>query len=215
MIEALAATAALRSTPEAAAWLRGQLGVAGAGFHAAFAAAGRHVGKAAIAREDAARIAAAGLLVPAGIGADECARGALLLAAVRAMPTNEHVDLVRDLLRRGEARERQSVLRVLAVLPEPARFADLAFEASRTTVPRVLEAIACDNAYPARYFTSDAFDQLVLAALRLGAPLGRLVGLTGRTTPELVALVEAYATERRAAGLPVPDDVMLVTERAP
>jgi len=210
VIEALAATAALRSTPEAAAWLRGQLGVAGAAFHAAFAAAGRHVGKAAIVREDAARIAAAGLVVPAGIGADECARGALLLAALHAMPTAEHVELVRDLLRLGEARERQAVLRVFAVLPEPARFAELAFDASRTTVPGVFAAIACDNTYPARYFTAEAFDQLVLKALQLGAPLARIVGLTERTTPELVAAVEAYASERRAAGLPVPGDVALV-----
>jgi hypothetical protein len=35
-------------------------------------------------------------------------------------------------------------------------------------------------------------------------------GLAERTTPELVRMVEAYASERRAAGRPVPDDAKLV-----
>jgi hypothetical protein len=184
--------------------LRAQLGVPDA-FDAAFAAAGRRLGKAPITDDDAAGVLAAGLRIPAGIGADECGRGALLVSAAPS------VELVRDLVRRGELRERQAVLRVLAALPEPARFADIAVDACRTNVEGVFRAIACDNAYPAAHFTDAAFAQLVLKALFTGAPLARVVGLAERTTPELVRMVQAYASERRAAGRTVPEDAKLVT----
>jgi hypothetical protein len=74
----------------------------------------------------------------------------------------------------------------------------------------VFEAIACDNAYPAKYFPDAAFFQMVLKALFVGAPLGKVVGLRERTTDELARMVDAYASERRAAGRPVPDDAKLV-----
>ncbi|HUJ60116.1 MAG TPA: EboA domain-containing protein [Kofleriaceae bacterium] len=210
MIEALAATAAQHTTADAAAWLRAQLAAGLAGFPPAFAAAGRRIGTAAIGADGAARIAERGLRVPPELGADECARGALVLAAVAATPAGEQVALVRDLIRRGEVRERQAVLRVLAALPEPARLVELAIDACRSNVQTVFEAVACDNAFAARHFPAEAFDQLVLKALFVGAPLGRIDGLAGRITPELVRKVEAFASERRAAGRPVPDDARLV-----
>jgi hypothetical protein len=192
------------------------LGVAaGAGFHAAFASAGRRFGTAPIEATAHRAIVAAGLLVPEYLGADECARGALVLAAAAHLDGEARFALVRDLLRRGELRERQAVLRVLAALPEPARYVELAIDACRTNVAGVFRAIACDNTYPAAHFDDAAFAQLVLKALFTGAPLARVHGLEARTTGELVRMVEAYASERRAAGRPVPGDVELVTRRRP
>jgi hypothetical protein len=204
--DALAAVAEQHTTPEGAAWLRERLGTTtGQAFHVAFAAAGRHLGKTPIGAAGASVITAAGLLVPGELGADECARGALLLAA------DPDVELVRGLVRRGELRERQAVLRVLAALPEPARFVELAIDACRTNVEGVFRAIACDNTFPSAQFSDAAFHQLVLKALFTGAPLARIHDLARRTTPELVRMVAAYASERRAAGRPVPDDAKLVT----
>jgi hypothetical protein len=180
MIEALAATAALRTTPEAAEWLRTLLGTTGDPLAMAFGAAGRRIGQTPITRADAARITTAGLLVPAGMGADLCARGALVLAAAWAIPAAEQVELVRDLFKRGDARERQAVLRVLAGLPDPARFTDLASEATRTHVASVVEAIACDNPYPARWLSDDAFAELVERAESCQLPLARIEGLDAR-----------------------------------
>jgi hypothetical protein len=180
MIEALAATAAVRATPEAAEWLRAQLGKSGDAFHAAFGAAGKRIGQSPITRADAARITAAGLLVPAGMGADECARGALALAAIWAIPADEQVAFVRGLVERGDARERQAVLRVLAAMPEPARFSELAADACRTAVTTVFEAIACENSYPARWFSDEAFDRMVEQATSLQIVLERIDGLSLR-----------------------------------
>jgi hypothetical protein len=206
--------AAVRAA-DAAAWLDGALAGAGerAQFATAFAAAGRRLGRAAIGAADAAAISAAGLCWPV-TGVDECGRAALVLAAVAAMPGDGHVAFVRDLIRRGEVRERQAVLRVLAALPEPARFVEIAIDACRTNIETVFAAIACDNDYPARHFPAPAFDHMVLKALFIGAPLAHIAGLAARTTAELVRMVDAYASERRAAGRPVPPDVELVRRRS-
>ncbi len=199
-----------RRAPDAVGWLRERLPYDRATFPPTFAAAGRTLGRAAI-EDDAARV---GIPWAAASGVDECGRAALVLAAVRALPAAEHVRFVHDLYRRGEVRERQAVLRVLAGLPEPVRFVDVAIDAFRTNVETVFEALACDNAFPARHLPDHAFHQLVLKCLFVGAPLARVHGLGGRITGELVRMVEAYASERRAAGRSVPVDIELI-RRAP
>ena len=187
--------------PGAQAWLSSE-------WRVAFASAGRRLGAAPIGDEAAARITAAGLVWPASAGIDECGRAFLLLAA------SPDVETVRGLLRRGEVRERQAVLRVLAALPAPETFVELAIDACRTNVVTVFEAIACDNAYPAQHFPDAAYFQMVLKALFLGVPVARIVGRAQRTTDELVRMVDAYASERRAAGRPVPDDVELIRRQS-
>jgi len=103
-----------------------------------------------------------------------------------------------------------AVLRVLAALSEPSRFVELAVDACRTNVRDVFDAIALDNDFYARHVPDAAYFQMVVKALFVEAPLARIVGLADRTTPELVRMVRAFASERRAAGRTVPDDVMLV-----
>ena len=169
-------------------------------FGPAFAAAGRKLGTEPISETAAAAVTAAGLRWPV-TGTDECGRAALVL---RFQP-----DVV-PLLRRGEVRERQAVLRVLAALPEPERYVEAAIDcAHRSNIESVFTALACDNDF-VRYLPEAAFNQLVLKALFIGAPVTRIVGLAERTTPELVRMVEAYASERRAAGRSVPDDAEVI-----
>lgn len=176
-------------------------------FHAAFASAGRRLGRAAIGLAGAARLAEIGVPWPCTSGADECGRAALVVIALGALAPERHLPFVRDLIRHGELREQQAVLRVLAGLPEPARFVDLAIDACRSNVASVFEAIACDNAYPAAHCPDSALHQMVLKALFIGVPVRRIVGLRGRITPELQRMVAAFASERRAAGRPIPDDI--------
>jgi hypothetical protein len=210
LITELVDLVARRAPSDGVTWLASELVFDRARFAAAFAAAGRRLGRSPIGEVGAAKLAAAGLPWAAGSGADECGRGALVLAALGSLDPAEHVPLVRDLLRRGEIRERQAVLRVLAGVPDPARFIELAVDACRSNVQSVFEALACDNAYPAREFSDPAYFQMVLKALFVGAPLARVIGLAERTTPELVRMALAYASERRAAGRPVPADVALI-----
>lgn len=210
LIAALVEVVARGASPEAIVWLREALVSDQTRFPASFAAAGRRIGRARIGEAAAAKLAVLGLPWAAASGADECGRGALVLAALEARDAGEHVPMIRDLLRRGELRERQAVLRVLAGTPQPARFAELAIDAHRSNAQSVFESLALDNAYPARYFADPPYFQMVLKAIFVGAPLARVVGLAERTTDELVRMVQAYASERRAAGRTVPTDVDLI-----
>jgi len=148
------------------------------------------------------------------LGADaDRGRAELLLAAIDHVP--DPVAFVSGLVRRGDARERIAVLRVLADLPDPARFTELAIDSLRTNDLHVFTSVACDNPFPARFFDERAFGQMILKALFVGAPLARVVGLDARVTPELVRMVEAFASERRAAGRAIPDDATIILEWKP
>jgi hypothetical protein len=158
-------------------------------------------------------LAAAGAAAPDGRPLADVGRMVLLLAAVGGLPADEQPAFVDRLYRRGAGRERHAVLAVLAALPAPERFVDTAVEACRTNVRSEFEAIACDNPYPARWLAEAPFNQLVLKALFVGVPLAHVLGLAARVGPELRRMVAAFASERRAAGRPVPDDVALVGVR--
>jgi hypothetical protein len=182
-------------------------------FAVRWSGCGRRVGRAALVLPDneAQRLIREGLpLVPAGWGRDEAARGLLLLAALEGRPAAAGRVAVERLYRQGEMREQQAIVRMLGHLPAPAQYAELASEAVRSNVVSVLEALACDNPFPAAHMPALGFDQMIMKAIFNGLPLDRVAGLQTRNTPELRRMVEGYASERRAAGRPVPADLGLI-----
>jgi hypothetical protein len=134
----------------------------------------------------------------------------LVLRAVEALPSAAHASFVLRLFESGELGEQESVLRTLALLPEPARFTDTGVAACRTNAKSVFEAIGCDNPFPAAYFSELSFNQLVMKAVFIEAPVARIEGLAARRNAELLRMARDYASERRAAGRPVPVDVALI-----
>jgi hypothetical protein len=204
--EHLAALVAQRASAAGASWISAQVAQASAGsrtdFVTAFSSAGRRLGPAPLLlEEDGAK--ATRLL--AGRGLDEVGRVALLLAMPGAVADQQ--SLVQELFYRGDAREKQAVLRALPLLPEPLRFLEIGVEACRSSVQTVFEAIACENPYPADHFPEAAFNQMVLKALFIETRTARIDGLARRAGSELVRMVEGYASERRAAGRTVPEDI--------
>jgi hypothetical protein len=163
---------------------------------AAFSGAARALGKAPIA------ITGRGTW-----GTDELARAALI---VRAFPRLQPAELWAH----GDNRERQAILKVLPLLPEPAAFVALAIEACRANVLTVFEAIACENPYAAAHFAELPFNQMVLKAAFNDVALARIVGLAARRNAELARMAEDFAAERRAAGRPVPVDLDLAIQGA-
>jgi len=114
----------------------------------------------------------------------------------------------------GDAREQQSWLRAISLLPLAERFVALAIDACRSHIQPTFEAIVCDNPYPSAYFPDLNFNQLVLKALFIGVPLARIVGLRRRLNPDLSRMARDYASERRAAGRSVPADLSLALHDA-
>lgn len=134
----------------------------------------------------------------------------LLLRALDAVQPEHRPETVAVLLEGGELGEQESLLRTLALLPEPERYAEVGLLACRTNSGRVFEAIACENAYPGAHFPELGFNQLVLKAIFIEVPVVRIEGLLPRLTPELRRMVADFGRERQAAGRSIPDDVSLI-----
>ncbi len=176
-------------------------------FDLRFASAARELGKASIhlTADDRLRLLDAGIDWSLERWAmDELGRVLLLLGAP---PERFEPSFVR-----GDNRERQAVLKALPLVEDPEPMLPLAIEACRTNVKDVFEAIACDNPLPAVHFAEAPFNQLVLKAIFVDAPVDRIVGLGRRTNPELVRMADDYASERRAAGR-APPPGLLILER--
>jgi hypothetical protein len=206
--------------PEVRAWWTSALastrqsGPGGTGFVAAWSAAGRRLGRAPVDAGDdaAAALRAQGApLVPAEWGVDEVGRVLLLLAAAEAPASAGGLaPVVDELFRMGEMREQQAVLRALAYLPQPEQFVPLAADAVRSNVVSVLEALACENPFPAKYVPEAPFNQMVMKCLFNDVSLHRVLGLAERNNDELRRIVGDYIKERRSAGRVVPPDVALI-----
>lgn len=135
---------------------------------------------------------------------------ALLLSSIAAAVTPDVFERIAiDCYEQGDAREQQSWLKALPLLPSPERFLPQAIDACRTNIVPLFESIACDNPYPSRCFPERNFNQLVLKALFVGAALDRIVDLRQRLNHELQRMALDFAAERRAAGRAVPADLPL------
>jgi len=137
-------------------------------------------------------------------------RAALLARALASVDFERQAAVAQALFEAGEIGEQESILRTLEVLPEPRRFLEIGLLGCRTNARRVFEAIACDNAYPERHFPELSYNQMVLKAIFIEVPIVRIEGLSRRNGPELARMARDYASERRAAGRPVPTDIELV-----
>ena len=203
-----------RATPAARDWLAAR--VAGLGpesFAPAYSGAGRRLGLAPVTlgASELAALSQAGLPPPEGWPLSALGRAGLLSLVMSELGRDERVKLAQSVFKTGDNDERAALLKSLSILPEPEAFAELAIDACRSHVQSVFEAVACENPYPARYFPEHNFNQMVLKAFFTGVAVQRIEGLAARRSPELVRMAEAYASERRAAGRPVPADLHLVT----
>lgn len=189
------------------AWLTAQLAVSTPSAVAtSFSWAARKVG------ETRLNVVVAGLPTPEpGWDISVCARLALLLQFAQSHSALEQQRLLSDLYYRGDTAEKCAVLRCLPLLAQPSQYILIATDSVRSHVQPVLEAITCENPYPARHFDDPSFNQLVMKAYFTGVPVRRVVGLQERKNAELSRMAQDFAAERAAAGRPIPTDLYLVT----
>ena len=148
-----------------------------------------------------------------GWTARDAARAAIVLRAFLTQP-EAAAATYGQWLRRGDQGEQESLLRLLMLLPDPTAVLADAIDACRTNSEVVFRAIACGNPYPAAHFPDLNFNQLVLKAVFMNVPVAEIHGLAARITPELLRMADDFATERRAAGRPVPEDIALLHQLA-
>jgi hypothetical protein len=116
-------------------------------------------------------------------------------------------------LRFADHGELCALYRALPLLARGERYVAQAAEACRSNMRTLFEAVACDSPYPARHFDTVAWNQLVLKAVFIDAPLARVTGLDERLSPELARMALDFADERRSAGRPVPPQLWLCLGR--
>jgi hypothetical protein len=190
---------------EAAEWLRAaeeRVGRSPGAVAAVFPAAGRRCGRGPLR----------GAPPPyADWTVDDAAR-AVLLAAL-PLSGADLAAAVCDLYRHGDAAERRGVLRALALLDgEPGGVGGeclpVVRDALRSNDTRLVAAAL--GPYAAHHLDPAAYRHGVLKCVFTGVPLSRVDGLDRRLDAELVRMLRSYAEERRAAGRPVPPDVLAV-----
>lgn len=133
--------------------------------------------------------------------------GLMLARSDLGQPTA--VEAFDECFRYADQGETCALYRVLAHLPDGARFVWRAGEGCRTNIVPVFEAIACDNPFPMQHFDDLAWRQLVIKAVFIGAPLWRVYGLDDRLSPELARMALDLADERRSAGRVVQHELWL------
>jgi hypothetical protein len=136
----------------------------------------------------------------------------LLLEALPQVAPAEQADWLVQLFEAGELGEQVSILRVLSLLPEPARFLETGLQACRHNSRDVFEAIVCENGFLIDHFPPLNFNQAIMKAIFMDVPLARIERLAERITPELRRMAAGYASERRAAGRAVPQDAQFLAD---
>jgi hypothetical protein len=114
-----------------------------------------------------------------------------------------------NLFRFADEGEACALYRALALLPGGQRFASRAAEGCRTNMRTVFEAAACDTPYPAQHFDEVAWQQLVIKAVFIGAPLWRVHGLDAQLSPELARMALDLVEERRSASRAIQPQLWL------
>ncbi|WP_405626501.1 EboA domain-containing protein [Streptomyces sp. NBC_00016] len=124
----------------------------------------------------------------------------LILRAARADPES----LARVYFQ-GTAEERRAVLHALPHLVSGPDALPLVEDALRTHDTRLVAAAV--GPYAARHLDAHAWRHAVLKCLFAGVPVDEVAGLEQRADAELARMLGDYATERTAAGRPVPRDL--------
>ncbi len=212
--------------PAATAWLRERIAHLEDDFHRrafyfAFSGVSRHFPKAGRPpltdpQKEALREAAPEVAVETW---DDfiLARAALLLVlAERGKP--DFLETTAALLNTADLRETTAIYSTYPLLPHPQDLVESAVDGLRSNIVDIFDAIALGNPFPARHFSEEAWNQMVLKAIFLDRPLHRIVGLDARRNATLAGAVSDLAHERWAAGRRLPAEawrncVGLVSDR--
>ncbi len=137
---------------------------------------------------------------------DQAARTVLLLTFPH-QDANRYHKAITTLFSTADVNELVVLYQSLPILPYPEKFLPQAADGLRTHMSPVFNAIALNNPYPAEFFDTPRWNQMVLKALFVGSSLSQIWGLDPRANPELARMLVDYAHERWAAKRPVDPEL--------
>ncbi|MCF6313582.1 MAG: EboA domain-containing protein [Verrucomicrobiales bacterium] len=110
------------------------------------------------------------------------------------------METLEKLLGTADLREQAAIYSALPLFPRGEQLVELAQDGLRTNIVDVFDAVALGNAFPAKFFADDAWNQMVLKALFISRPLYQIFGMDERANVHLVEALVDLAHERWAAG---------------
>ncbi|MBR33563.1 MAG: hypothetical protein CMN77_19845 [Spirochaetaceae bacterium] len=116
-------------------------------------------------------------------------------------------DLIKEVYRQGDERERCAILKGAFLLDPGGELGDLFVDAGRTNSLDVFSSISMGNPYPALFYSEGQFNQLVLKALFMELDVRHILGLNFRIGPTLIQMCQDFRQERMAAGRSVPESI--------
>jgi hypothetical protein len=126
-----------------------------------------------------------------------------LLMHLNASDKGEYIRTIENLFLTADMNEQVALYSALPVLAYPEHWQKRCAEGIRSNIGDVLEAIMCNNPYPAEQLPQAAWNQLVLKAFFTEKPVHQVIGLDERANEELAHILSDYAHERWAAHRPV------------
>lgn len=138
-----------------------------------------------------------------GWNVDRLARVWLLLQ-LDALDKEQYIRRIEQLFPAAEMNELAALYAALPLLAYPDAWRHRCAEGIRSNIGFVLEAIICNNPYPAEQLPEGAWNQLVLKAFFTEKRVDQIVGLDQRSNEDLAQMLLHFAHERWAAGRQAP-----------
>ncbi len=190
-------------TPELWNWLNDKVTPArnSQQFNIAFVSVPRKTGKLPVritaGQEESLRKEGAGLSISSW-SVDRLCR-VWLLANANSTDKAQYFQTIENLFLTAEVNELVALYSALPVLAYPEMWSKRCAEGIRSNIGDALEAIMCNNPYPAAYLNEQAWNQLVLKAFFTEKPVEQIIGLDIRANASLAKTLSDYAHERWAA----------------
>ncbi|MCV6590995.1 MAG: EboA domain-containing protein [Marinobacterium sp.] len=121
--------------------------------------------------------------------------------------------LIREIYRLSGNNEKYLLARGLSILDAEGALLDIALDMGRTNDENLLAALVQNNPYPARFYTEDQFNRLVLKAAFYNLDLGLIDKLDKRINPELIELCNDFIDEQDNAGRDFTNSIYIITGR--
>lgn len=122
------------------------------------------------------------------------------LALMLNLDTSSNKDKIETLVDASDMRELVTINKSLIFLENAEDFMMKAIDGIRTNMIDVFDSIALNNSYPSKYFSEDAWNQVILKAIFNERPIYKIIGLEEKNNQKLADILHDYAHERWAAG---------------